>query len=213
MACLKSLSITNVVAACCFLSIWAGNVDAGKYNTTIDIGDKAPQWKDLPGTDGESHSLSDLKDAPAVIVVFTCNSCPYAIDAEERLIKLAESLAPQGIKVVAINVNKVEEDRMPAMKARAAEKKYPFTYLFDESQQIAKQFGAKYTPEFFLLDRERRIAYMGSLDDSPDGSEVTKSYLKDAIDALMNGQSVQVAETVPIGCRIRIERERRRRSR
>ncbi|MCC9603079.1 thioredoxin family protein [Stieleria sp. JC731] len=184
---------------------------AGKYNTVVNIGDEAPQWQDLPGTDGKLHSSDELKDAKATVVVFTCNSCPYAIDAESRLIDLAKAYESKGVQIVAVNVNKVEEDLLPAMKERAELKKYPFTYLFDESQKIAKDFGAKYTPEFFLLDAQRKIVYMGSMDDSPDGKDVKQQYLRSAIEAVLNGQTVTDSETVPIGCRIRLERERRRR--
>jgi peroxiredoxin len=184
---------------------------AGKYNQKLDIGDSAPAWKDLPGTDGETHSFVDLKEAEAVVVVFTCNSCPYAVDAEDRLIELTKRFQDRGVAVVAINVNTVKEDRMPAMKARSEQKGFPFLYLFDESQEIGKAYGAGYTPEFFVLDGDRRIVYMGSLDDSPEGKQVTKTYVADAIHAVLDGKQVDTQETVPIGCRIRYERQRRSR--
>jgi peroxiredoxin len=186
-------------------------VEAGKYNQVLDIGDKAPAWSDLPGVDGHRHSLGDLHDRRAVVVVFTCNTCPYAVDVEDRLISLTEDYRPREVAVVAINVNKVPEDRLPAMKRRAEKKSFNFTYLFDESQQIAKDYGAKYTPQFFVLDEDRRVAYMGSLDDSPGGDDVSERYVADALEAVLAGDRPEVTETVPIGCRIRIERDRRRR--
>lgn len=201
-------SLCCSVALCCLIVV---PVSAGQYNTTVDIGDEAPTWKELPGTDDKPHSSDDFRDHKAMVVVFTCNSCPYAVDIEDRLIKLHEAYASRGVAIVAINVNKVEEDLLPAMKEKAEEKEFPFVYLFDETQEIAKAFGAKYTPELFVLDDKRKIAYMGSLDDSPEGREVSKTYVADALDAVLDGSEVETKETVPIGCRIRFERTRRTR--
>ncbi|MEL6110630.1 MAG: thioredoxin family protein [Planctomycetota bacterium] len=197
----------SAVLCCSFVSV----AMAGQYNTTVNIGDEAPSWKDLPGTDDELHSSGGLVDRQATVVVFTCNSCPYAVDVEDRLIKLHETFASRGVAIVAINVNRIEEDLLPAMKEKAKEKRFPFVYLFDETQEIAKAFGAKYTPEFFVLDGNCKIAYMGSLDDSPEGREVSKTYVADALDAVLSGSEVETTETVPIGCRIRFERTRRTR--
>ena len=124
----------------------------------------APAWIDLPGTDGKKHSLADLKDKPVVVVVFTCNSCPVGRTYEDRIIEFAKKHAAPDSKValVAINVNTIEEDRLPKMQERAKEKGFPFLYLFDESQRIARDFGAMYTPEFFVIDKDRKIAYMGA---------------------------------------------------
>ncbi len=191
----------------------ASNLVAGEFNLVRSIGDAAPVWQELPATDGTRHSLGDLSDQEIVVVAFTCNSCPYAVDVEDRLIALANKYKPHKAAVVAINVNKVKEDLLPEMKKRSEVRKFNFIYLFDESQQIAREFGAKTTPEFFVLDRNRRIVYMGAFDDSPDGKNVTKRYLADAIDATLRGQSPTVKETVPIGCRIRFEQDLRRRSR
>lgn len=185
----------------------------GEYNQTLSIGDAAPQWEDLPGVDGRQHSFSDWKEQQLLVVVFTCNSCPYAVDAEDRLIALQKDCSNKGVALVAINVNKIEEDSLLAMKERAAEKGFNFPYLFDETQQIAKSYGAMATPECFLIDLSRKVRYMGAIDDSPDGKNVSKKYLELAIDAVLRGNSPEVAETVPIGCRVRYERERRKRSR
>lgn len=181
---------------------------AGEFNTVLDIGDDAPTWTELPGVDGDDHSSKSLNKAKAIVVAFTCNSCPYAVDAEDRLIALTKDVEDKGVAVVAINVNLIDEDALPAMKDKAAEKQFPFAYLFDESQQIAKGFGAKNTPEFFLIDGDRKIAYMGSMDDSPDGKNITKSYLRAAIDAVLADKTPTTTETVPIGCRIRMKRRR-----
>lgn len=201
--------ITLAVAACLFACQIPCHVQAGKYNTTVNIGDKAPAWNDLEGTEGEQHSLGDVADAKVVVVAFTCNSCPYAVDVEDRLNRFTQKTADRGVAVVAINVNKVEADQLPAMKQRDREKGLAYPYLWDPSQQIAKDFGAKYTPEFFVLDEDRKIVYMGSFDDSPDGKNVTKTYVADAVNAVLEGHDLGTTETVPIGCRIRFERQRR----
>lgn len=201
-------SVFRALAALALLAA-ADGAWAGKYNTVVDIGDRGPAWEDLIGVDGEQHSLSDLEDAEAVVVVFTCNSCPYAVDAEDRLVALRKKYSRQDVAVIAINVNLIEEDQLPAMKRRAEEKKFTFPYLFDPSQEIARRYGAKFTPQFFVLDRQRRVVYMGALNDSPDGTEVTERYVEAAVDAVLNRKQVSLEETVPIGCLIRFERNRR----
>ena len=184
---------------------------AGKYNQTLSIGDDAPKWSELPGVDDAKHSLPDFQDKKVLVVVFTCNSCPYAVDVEDRLIALQQKYADKGVALVAINVNKVDEDALPAMKEKATQKKFPFVYLYDESQKIARDFGAVYTPEFYVLDGQRKVAYMGAMDDSPDGKNVTKRYVEAAIEAVLASTQPEVAETPAIGCRVRYERQRRTR--
>jgi peroxiredoxin len=181
---------------------------AGEFNEVLSIGDAAPAWKDLPGTDDKKHSLEDLKEKKLVVVVFTCNSCPIAADYEDRIIALAKKFSEQ-VGVVAINVNLIPDDSLPKMKERAEEKKFPFPYLFDESQQIAKDYGAVFTPQFFLLDENRQIAYMGGLDDNSNASLVTTNHLEPAIEAVLRGEKPATTETVARGCRIRFARKRR----
>ena len=189
----------------------AGPGAAGEYNTVLSIGDKAPAWVSLPNVNGKAHSLEDLRDKKLVVVAFTCNSCPYAVDYEDRMIELARKLEQVGdAAVVAINVNRVPEDLPPAMKERAEEKGFNFPYLFDESQEIARKYGATRTPEFFLLDRNRKVVYMGAMDDSSDASKVQTKYLEEAITAVRAGKPVEPAETPPVGCAVRFVRSRRR---
>ena len=185
---------------------------AGEFNPTLKIGDSGPAWTDLPGTDGKPHSLADFKGKDVVVVVFTCNSCPVATDYEDRIIALAKKYAsPEGrVGLVAINVNKIEEDSLPRMKERADAKGFSFPYLFDETQKIAKDYGATFTPEFFVLDRQRKIAYMGGMDDNSNPAEVKNDYLDPAIAAVLEGQKPTTAETVARGCMVRYARERRR---
>jgi peroxiredoxin len=183
---------------------------AGKYNPNVSIGDKVAEWTDLPGADEKTYSSKDFADRDCLVVVFTCNSCPYAVDYEDRINRLAKKYAAPDapVAVVAINVNRLEADRLPAMRKRAEERKFVFPYLYDESQQIAKQFGAVRTPEFFVLNKERRIVYMGAMDDNTKESEVQQRYVEQAIEATLHSEPVVVAETPPVGCQVRYVRER-----
>lgn len=184
---------------------------AGKYNKTLNIGDKAPAWAGLPGIDGKEHSLADLKDLKVIVVVFTCNSCPYAVDVEERLIALHKELSAGGKgAVVAVCSNVFKDDTLEAIAARANAKEFPFLYLHDdEKASLANAFGARRTPEFFVLDQQRRVVYMGALDDSPDGKHVQQRHVEEAIAAALAGKTPQTSETPPVGCLIRFPKERR----
>ena len=196
------------------VAVWLGGpAAAGTYNPDRSVGDVVPPWKDLPGTDGRLHSWDDVADRDAVVVVFTCNSCPYAVDYEQRIDELAERLAGERgrVAVVAINSNLVPEDAPEAMKRRAEQRGFSFPYLFDASQTVARSFGAVRTPEFFVLDRQRRIVYMGAMDDATDPADVKRRYVADAVAATLEGRPPSVAETPPVGCLIRFDRRRQRR--
>ncbi len=194
----------------------AGDLRAGEYNQVMSIGDAAPNFENLPGTDGKQHSLADYRSARVVVLVFTCNSCPYAVDYEQRLADLIQHFSEKqsadqktpDVAVVAVNCNLVAADSLEEMKKRAREQKFSYPYLFDESQQIGRDYGALRTPEFFVLDQERRIAYMGAFDDSPDASKVSREHLRLAVEALLAGKTIEKAETPPIGCLIRYKRQR-----
>lgn len=192
------------------LVLTSGIAVAGKYNQVLKIGDKAPAWTDLEGVDGKRHSLSDLADKEVVVVVFTCNSCPVATDYEDRILGFTKKFVGPGGKVglVAINVNTLPEDRLPKMKERAEARGFAFPYLYDETQQIGKAFGAAFTPEFFVLDRQRAVAYMGGMDDSSQVDMVKKNYLEPAVEAVLAGRTPPTAEAPAIGCRVRYARER-----
>jgi peroxiredoxin len=182
---------------------------AGEFNKTLSVGDAAPAWADLDGTDGKKHALADLKDKDVVVVVFTCNSCPVAVDYEDRIIAFAKKHAAADAKVavVAINVNTAKEDQLPEMKKRAEKKKLPYRYLYDPSQAIAKKYGAKYTPEFFVLNKERKVVYMGALDDKSNAADAKVNYLEAAVTAALAGKTVEKGETLARGCMIRYNRE------
>lgn len=187
-----------------------GSARGGAYNPDRAIGDVVPPWTDLPGTDGLRHSWADLADRDFIVVVFTCNSCPYAVDYEDRINALARRLTGPDSRgaLVAINSNIVPADSPAAMRDRARAKDFRFPYLFDESQEVARSFGAVRTPEFFLIDRQRRIRYMGAMDDDATGRGVTKHHLDEAVAATIAGTPVAVPETAPVGCLIRYARRR-----
>jgi len=195
------------------IGLMAARAFAGQYNPTRDIGDTVSSWENLAGVDGKRHDWSEYAALDFLVVVFTCNSCPYAVDYEERINAFAKRLQQAGDKVrlIAINSNTIPEDSLTAMQRRSQEQQFVFPYLFDESQEVARSFGAVRTPEFFVIDKQRRIRYMGGMDDASEPAKVNTHYLEDALEALLAGQLVQVAETPPVGCMIRSQRRRRSR--
>lgn len=196
-----------------WLMLFAGapSIGAGEFNEVLSVGDLAPAWTNLPGTDGKEHSLSDLANKPVVVVVFTCASCPYAVDYEGRVNALAKAHAgSEGkVAVVPICVHNIAADDLPALTKRVEDKQFAFHYLHDKSQKIARDFGANYTPEFFVLNKDRRIVYMGALDDNTDSEKVKTRYVEDAIAAALEGKTPEKKEVIARGCRIRYARERR----
>lgn len=199
-----------MVAAVLLFLATSGQLWAGKYNPKLSVGDESPAFEGLEGVDGKKYSLADFKEKKVIVLAFTCNTCPYAVDYEDRLADLAKKFDADGTGVViAINANQVENDLLPAMKARAEEKKFPFLYLHDATQQVAKSYGATYTPEFVVLDADRKVVYLGAMDDSPDGKKIEKRYIEDAIAAILAGKTPEVAETPAVGCAVRYVRERR----
>lgn len=183
---------------------------AGKYNDVLSIGDAGPAWENLPGTDGKTHSSSDFKDAAVLVVAFTCNTCPYARDHEQRLVAFAKKYEGQPVRLVAINCNAGDGDSLDAMKARAKEKGFEFPYLKDAAGATGKAFGASHTPEFVVLGPERKVAYLGSFDDSPKGTDVKHRYVEEAVRSLLDGVRPGVTETPLIGCAVKYPKERRR---
>jgi peroxiredoxin len=180
---------------------------AGEYNRKLNVGDAGPAWQSLPGVDGKSYSLADLSDKDIVVVVFTCNHCPVAKAYEDRIIDFARKHAGPDSKVglVAINVNNIAPDRLPKMRERAQEKGFPFNYLHDESQKIGRAYGASVTPEFFVLNKDRKVVYMGAMDDNMNTDEVKNHYLEDAVQAALGGRPPAKTETRGRGCSIKYE--------
>ena len=170
------------------------------------IGDKAQDFS-LKSVNGKMVSLAGIKNAKGYIVVFTCNECPYAKAYEQRIIELDKKYAPLGFPVVAINSNDKDVqpgDSYPNMKKLSKKKKYPFPYLYDESQAVAKAFGATRTPHVYVLDKELVVRYIGAIDDnSEDPSLAKEKYVGTAVDALLAGKDISVKETKAIGCGIK----------
>jgi peroxiredoxin len=189
------------------LALTAQPAAAGKFNKVLSVGDKAPAWEQLIGVDGKKHSLSDLKDAKVVVVAFTCNHCPIAQAYEDRFTEFAAQAKKRGVAFVAINVNTIEPDRLDKMKERAEQKGFNFPYLYDESQKIGKEYGAAVTPHLFVLDGDRKIAYMGAFDSDINRRAGDQLYVEDAVEAILAGKQPKVSETRPSGCSIKYEKE------
>ena len=165
---------------------------------------------DLPATDGKRYGAASFQDKPVLGVIFWCNHCPYVQAWEQRIIDIQRVYGGRGVQLVLISSNDPAQypaDSFDAMTRRAQEKRYPFPYLFDETQQVARSYGATRTPEIFLFDQERKLRYHGRPDDNfEDPAAVTKPYLRDAIEALLAGRRPAIAETEPQGCTIKWKR-------
>jgi peroxiredoxin len=166
----------------------------------LRIGDRAPEF-DLPGVDGERHSLSDYPGMP-VAVVFSCAHCPYVVAWEDRLNAIARDYAGRA-GLLAVNSNDHAGDTFEHMVARASAKGFVFPFLRDESQEVARAYQAARTPEVFLFDRDRRLAYHGAPDSDHRNPEGATPYLRDALDALLAGDAPPVAETPAVGCTVK----------
>jgi peroxiredoxin len=173
---------------------------------TLSIGSKAPDFA-LPGTDGKTHRLADFAASQWLVVSFTCNHCPYVVGNESREKAFVEKYHAKGVAYVAINSNETKNhpaDDLENMKLRAVNLKFTWPYLRDDSQAVAKVYGATRTPQFFVFDKERVLRYVGRMDNSPrDISKSTTHELADAIDDLLAGKPVRVATTDPIGCNVK----------
>jgi peroxiredoxin len=174
-----------------------------------DIGDEVANFS-LKNVDGSHVSLSDYQDEKGVIVIFTCNHCPYAQAWEDRIIQIDRQFDPKGYPVVAIQPNDPElvpQDNFKNMKKRAREKNYSFPYLLDETQEVYRTFGATRTPHVFVLQNhsgEFMVRYIGTIDDNyKDADKVEKRYLASAVNALLNGNKPDPAKTKAVGCSIK----------
>lgn len=191
-----------------FVSLSASLVYGGKYNKTLSIGDAAPEFTGLHDADGKKYALGDYQDKDVVVVVFSCNTCPTAVDYEDRIIALQKKFEGK-VAVVMINSNKVEGDQLPELRTKALLKKFNFPYVHDnEAQATAKAYGATFTPEFFVLNKERKVVYMGAFDDKTKPEEVKAEYVAEAITAALEGKTPAVTETVARGCTVRYVRVR-----
>ncbi|MGA2265965.1 MAG: thioredoxin family protein [Phycisphaerae bacterium] len=173
---------------------------------TLQLGAPAPDF-DLPGVDGKRYSLASFTDARLLIVVFSCNHCPSVIGSEDRMNALYARYAPQGVAMIAINANETANhptDTLEHMKQRAKDKGFRFSYVRDDSQEVALAYGALRTPHFYVFDAQRRLRYTGRMDNNPkDAAKATTHELADALDALLAGKEPPVAATNPLGCNVK----------
>tara|TARA_Y100000815_G_C13290817_1_gene480731 strand:- start:623 stop:1234 length:612 start_codon:yes stop_codon:yes gene_type:complete len=203
---MKTLKLLSVMALVFTLSAFTTKTEDKGYQ----IGDIATDFS-LQNIDGNKVSLADFKDAKGFIVIFTCNTCPYAVAYEDRIEELNKKFASKGYPVIAImpNNTKVKPgDSMEAMQERAREKGFTFPYLMDEDQEIYPQYGATKTPHVYVLqkaDKGNVVKYIGAIDDNyKDASAVTTTYVQDAVNALLNKQEIEIKETKAIGCTIKV---------
>ena len=173
------------------------------------VGDEATDFK-LKNIDGKMVSLGDYKDAKGIIVIFTCNHCPYAVAYEDRIIALDKKYKALGYPVIAINPNDPEvqpQDSFELMKERAKSKGFTFPYLIDEGQKIYPQYGAQRTPHVYILKKEGKkniVKYIGAIDNNyKNANDADQKYVENALDALLKGQEPEVKSTVAIGCTIK----------
>lgn len=177
-----------------------------QYSNGLPPGSLAPDFS-LPGIDGNTWSLSSFDDASALVVVFTCNHCPYAVAIEDRLISLQAALAGRGVRFVLINPNdsvQYPEDSFSNMVQRAKDKAYPFPYLMDSTQEIARAYDAACTPDIYLFDRNRRLYYAGRFDDNwQEPEKVTRQDLRLAIEDLLAERNLSFVPVPSMGCSIK----------
>lgn len=172
----------------------------------MNIGDRIIDFN-LKGTDGKIHSLKDYDDKRVIAIVFSCNHCPYVIASEREYVELQNEFGPKGFQLIAINPNEDKnypQDSFDEMVRRAKEKGFNFPYLRDETQEVAKAYGAGRTPEFFIFDEERKLRYHGRINDNPrEHEKISRHDVKEAIAALLEGREVEVPITNAIGCSIK----------
>ncbi|MGA2496573.1 MAG: thioredoxin family protein [Tepidisphaeraceae bacterium] len=173
---------------------------------TLQIGQPAPDF-DLPGVDGKRYSLASFKQSKILVVLFSCNHCPYVIGSEERMLQFAKDFLPRGVAMVAINSNETEghpEDSFEHMVKRAKARGFPWPYLRDEDQEVALAYGALRTPHYYVFDAARKLAYTGRMDDNPRQANLARTHeLRDAVEAMLAGRNPPVAQTNPIGCNVK----------
>lgn len=172
----------------------------------LAIGSLAPDFN-LPGVDGKAYSLQSFSDKAILVIIFSCNHCPYVQAYEDRMIALQRQYQANSVALVAINANETvyhPEDTFEKMVVRAKGKGFNFPYLRDETQAVAAAFGAHYTPEIFLLDAKRQLQYTGKIDDNWQEPDQVKVYaLRDAIESILAGRTISAPETNAIGCTIK----------
>lgn len=175
---------------------------------TLEIGSEAIDFK-LPGTDGTIYSLENFKDSKFLVIFFTCNHCPYVLNSDEITRKTVDWFKPLGVEFVGINSNSKntnKEDDFKHMVSRMKQYKFPWKYLYDESQEIASSYGALRTPHFFVFNEDRELVYTGrALDNPRESAKITVNDLNRTLDELTSGKNITIPITNPIGCNIKWE--------
>ena len=175
------------------------------FPQTLPLGTTAPDF-DLPAADGKSYTLASFGAKPVLVIIFSCNHCPYVKAYEDRMVSIQEDYSAKGVQFVAINSNDDKtypEDSFPNMVERSKEKGFNFPYLRDESQEVVEAYGGVCTPHVFAFDAARRLRYRGRIDDSKEPSQITTHDLRNALDDLVAGREVRVPDTKPFGCSIK----------
>jgi peroxiredoxin len=183
---------------------------AGEYNKTVNIGQKAPDFSGIPATDkgqDTSISLSDIEEE-VVVLVFLGNHCPYVVAIEDHLNDFVENYDGKSVKLIGVSVNENPADKLPQIKEWVKNKNSQYVYGYDETQEIGRDYGSTKTPEFFVLDKDRVIRYMGAMYKNPLKVEPTDTnYVAEAVDALLAGEEVETKETPAIGCGVQYRRK------
>lgn len=196
----------HLMLAMALMALAGRSTSAGEFNKKLSVGDAAPDWKELTGTDGKMHALADFAEKPVLVLAFTCNGCPIAEGYEDRLIALAKAHAAD-VAVVAINPNPGRGEALPAMTERAKKKKFPFAYLADPTQATAKAYGATYTPEFVVLNKARKVVYLGAFDDKDNAADAKEGFVEAAVTATLAGKPAAKGETLGRGCLVKYKRD------
>ena len=175
---------------------------------TLQINDKAPDFE-LPATDGETYRLSNFDESKVLVIFFTCNHCPYVTGSDEVTRQTVEQFAAQGVRFVGINSNSANtyaEDSFEQMVERMKTHHFPWLYLYDQSQEVARLYGALRTPHFYVFDADRKLVYTGRAVDNPrDTSRLTVNDLENALNQHLAGQPITLPVTNPIGCNVKWE--------
>jgi peroxiredoxin len=176
-------------------------------STMLELGTKAPDFR-LPDTEGKVVARDDFKDAPALLVIFLCNHCPYVKHVRHELARLGREYQDRGVAIVGISANDVTthpDDSPEMMRKEKAEVGYTFPYLYDEAQDVAREYQAACTPDFFLFDGDRKLVYRGQLDDSRPESPipVTGKDLRAALDAVLAVKPIPEVQKPSLGCNIK----------
>lgn len=213
----RPLQLLSMTLALSLMSMTSLTLSAGEFNHVISIGDPMPTFKQLPTIADTTLSSADIEE-DVVVLVSMSNNCPFSTGIEDDLIAFADSVKNQSVKIVAMGFNLHKNDLMPAMKKRAEEKGFNFTYLRDDSQKLGRALGTAVTPEFFVFNKARQLVYMGKMHNSPPmeqsgekfytNGKPTEFYVADAVKHTLKNKTVKITETAPLGCTVEYKVDR-----